>query len=96
VRIKERVTCVVDGKSAALIDLSTVGAQVVSPTVLKPNQKLRITISDEQATLRIAAAVAWASFEMPPKVGPRYRAGIQFNDANPKAIDEFRTRHQQT
>jgi hypothetical protein len=33
---------------------------------------------------------------MPPKVGPRYRAGIQFVDANAKAVDDFRARHQQT
>jgi hypothetical protein len=95
-RIVPGVEIAMDGKTATLIDLSAVGAQVVSPTVLKPNQNLRITITDEQATLRIAASVAWASFEMPPKVGPRYRAGIQFVDANAKAVDDFRARHQQT
>ena len=93
-RIAAGIEIAMDGKPATLIDLSAVGAQVVSATVLKPNQKLRVTMTDEQAMLRIAASVAWASFEMPPKVGPRYRAGIQFNDANPKAVDEFRSRHQ--
>ena len=95
-RIAPGVEISMDGKTATLVDLSAVGAHVVSPTVLKPNQKLRLSLADEQATLRIAASVAWASFEMPPKVGPRYRAGIQFNDADPKAVDEFRARHQQT
>jgi hypothetical protein len=93
-RIAAGVEIAMDGKTATLMDLSAVGAQVVSPTVLKPNQRLRIVMTDEQATLRIAASVAWASFEMPPKVGPRYRAGIQFIDANAKAVDDFRTRHQ--
>ena len=84
----------VDGKTAALMDLSTVGAHVVSPTVLKPNQRIRLTFTDDQAAIRVAAVVVWASFEMPPKIGPRYRAGLDFLDANAAAIDAFRTRHQ--
>ena len=36
----------VDGNPAALIDLSTVGAQVVSATVLKPNQRVRVIMGD--------------------------------------------------
>ena len=35
IRIKDGVEVAVDGNPAALIDLSTVGAQVVSPTVLE-------------------------------------------------------------
>lgn len=93
-KIAGAVEIAVDGNMATLVDLSTVGAQVVSATVLKPNQKLRLALTDEEATLRINATVAWASFEMPPKVGPRYRAGIQFMDANVTAVDAFRTRHQ--
>ena len=32
--------------------------------------------------MRCQAVVAWASFEMPPDSGPRYRAGLQFIDAD--------------
>ena len=39
----------VDGNPAALVDLSTVGAQVVSPTVLKPNQRVRVSFGDGKA-----------------------------------------------
>ena len=38
--IAAKVTIEVDGKQAALVDLSSVGAQVVSPGVLKPNQRV--------------------------------------------------------
>jgi hypothetical protein len=31
---------------------------------------------------------------MPPGAGPRYRAGLQFLDANAETIDAFRIRHQ--
>jgi hypothetical protein len=88
------VEVVADGNAATLIDLSTVGAQIMSAYVLKPNQKLRMTIADEQATIRVSAVVAWALFEIPPESGPRYRAGIEFIDAKAAEVDAFRVRHQ--
>ena len=75
-RIKEAVEVAVDGSPAALIDLSTVGAQVVSPTVLKPNQRVRVTM--ENGKVKCAGAVAWAAFEMPKGMPTRYRAGIDW------------------
>jgi hypothetical protein len=84
---------IADGNIVTIIDLSTVGAQIVSATVMKPRQKLRLTIADEQATLRFNAFVAWARFEIPPESGPRYRAGIEFIDVNAADLDQFRIRH---
>jgi hypothetical protein len=92
-RIAGAVELVADGNNATIIDLSTVGAQIVSASVLKPNQRLRLTVADVQATLRFSAIVAWASFEMPPNSGPRYRAGIAFLDVNAADLDAFRQRH---
>src|SRR5207245_1354441 len=37
-KIAGRVEVVIDGKAALLVDLSTVGAQVLAPAALKPNQ----------------------------------------------------------
>ena len=48
-----------------MVDLSTVGAQVISPTVLRPNQKVRITLPNDEFLLRFRGAVAWAKFELP-------------------------------
>ena len=42
--IVDGVEVMVDGNTATLINLSLVGAQVVSPTILKPNQRLRIAL----------------------------------------------------
>ena len=67
----------VDGASAEVIDLSVIGAQIVSPSALRPQQRVRITLADDGGVVRINAAVAWASFEI-PKSTPRYRAGIEF------------------
>ena len=76
VRIKDGVDVAVDGNPAALVDLSTVGAQVVSPTVLKPNQRVRVTM--ENGKVKCAGAVVWAAFEMPKGMPTRYRAGIDW------------------
>jgi hypothetical protein len=87
-RIVEGVEVNIDGNPAALIDLSVVGAQVVSPTILRPNQRVRMTLPDPVRPLRFSAAVAWAAFEM-PKAGPRYRAGIEFFSPDTDAIARF-------
>jgi pyruvate/2-oxoglutarate dehydrogenase complex dihydrolipoamide acyltransferase (E2) component len=82
------IEVLIDGKPATLINLSTVGAQVVSPTILRPNQRVRMVLPDAERQLRFAAGIAWAAFEM-PKAGPHYRAGIEFFDAEAENVDKF-------
>ena len=92
-RIAGNVDVLIDGNAATLVDLSTCGTQVTSKTVLKPNQRVRMALTDEEGAVRFSAAVAWASFEIPPAHGPRYRAGLNFVDANAAAVDAFCNRH---
>ena len=87
-KVSENVEVLVDGNPATLIDLSLVGAQVLSATTLRPNQRLRMTLPDPARPIRFSAGVAWAAFEM-PKGGPRYRAGIEFYDAEAEAVSRF-------
>jgi len=93
-KIANNVEIDINGSSATMVDLSTNGAQVVSPNVLRPNQRLRISLVDDDGAVRCNAVVAWASFEMPPNGAPRYRAGVAFVDAPTAAVDAFRVRHQ--
>jgi hypothetical protein len=86
--IANGIDVLIDGKPANLINLSVVGAQVVSPTILKPNQRVRMVLQDPKGPIRCMAGVAWAAFEM-PKSGPVYRAGIEFFDAEAGPIDTF-------
>jgi hypothetical protein len=88
VKIVEGVEVTIDGNLATLVDMSVVGAQVISSIVLKPNQRVRMSINDGKKPLRFSAGVAWASFEL-VKTGPRYRAGIEFFDAEPNAVQKF-------
>jgi hypothetical protein len=88
-RVRPGVELQLDGNPAAVVDLSTVGAQVISPTVLRPNQKVRISLPNEDFLLRFRGAVAWAKFELPkaPSQLPQYRAGVEFTDADAAAVD---------
>lgn len=87
-RVTQKVEVLVDGNPVQLIDVSVVGAQVVSPTILRPNQRIRVTLQDPARPIRVSGGVAWASFEM-PKEGVRYRAGIEFFDADPAAVGSW-------
>jgi hypothetical protein len=92
-RIAGTLDALVDGTQASLVDLSVIGAQVVTPIVLKPNQRVRMSFQDQEGAVRFNASVAWASFEIPPNSGPRYRAGLEFIDADAAAIEAYCSRH---
>jgi hypothetical protein len=92
-KMAANVTAQVDGKAATLIDLSTVGAQLVSPAALKPSQMVAVVLPNNGAGIRFTAAVVWTSFEIPPNSGPRYRAGLDFQDADADAVGAFCQRH---
>ena len=69
--------------------MSAVGAQVLSGSILRPNQKVRVTIPQDDAQVRCRGAIAWAKFELPkPTAPPVYRAGVEFLDADPSTIVE--------
>jgi len=89
-KVRAGVEIQVDGNPASVVDLSVVGVQVLSATILRPNQKVRISIPNEEFVMRFRGAIAWAKFELPkPNDPPRYRAGVDFADADAAALDEF-------
>jgi CheY-like chemotaxis protein len=93
-RIRDGVEIQLDGNPASLVDLSVMGAQVVSATILRPNQRVRISVPADDFVMRFRGAVAWAKFELPrPTEPPRYRAGVEFSDADQSAMDDFCAKH---
>lgn len=96
VRVKKGVQIQLDGNTVTLVDLSSVGAQVVSPNILRPNQKVRITLPKAPSPVRFRGSIAWAKFELPKPPGtPVYRAGIEFLDADPAVVTEFAKKHKE-
>jgi hypothetical protein len=90
IRMRQGLDVQIDGATASLVDLSTMGAQVLSTTVLKPRQRVRVVLAAEPFLIRAIGTVAWALFEI-PKAGlpPRYRAGLEFSSADPEPLLQF-------
>jgi CheY-like chemotaxis protein len=92
-RLRDNVEIQLDGNPATVVDMSIVGAQVVSATILRPNQRVRVSVPTDEFMMRFRGIVAWAKFELPrPTEPPRYRAGIEFTDADAAAMSEFCTK----
>jgi hypothetical protein len=95
VRLPEGIEAIVDGRPVQLIDISVLGAQIVSWDVLKPNQRIRVTLevsSAAPAAPRLQASVAWATYEMPRAMEPHYRAGVEFQHVDPAKVQDFYAR----
>jgi len=84
-KMPPNVSAEVEGRAAMLIDISTVGAQVVGPVALKPDQRITVALSDEGGSVRFAAIVVWTSFEIPPGGTARFRAGLDFGETGADA-----------
>jgi hypothetical protein len=91
-RMAEGTEAQVDGVIATIVDLSRIGAQILCPSPLKPQQRVRMILGDDLGLVKFSASVAWASYEI-PKGKPRYRAGVEFNDAEASSVDAFCKRH---
>jgi hypothetical protein len=96
VTVREGVEVLVDGNVATLIDISVVGVQVLSPKVLRPNQRVRLSLPDGKTTIRCSGSIAWAAFEMPKGLPPRYRAGIELTSADPIAVNAYAAKHKKS
>jgi len=83
----------VDAVKAGLIDLSTIGTQLLTTLQLKPGQNVRMTLDDKTGSIRFIATVMWAKFEIQPSGPARYRAGLEFSDADAAAVEGFIGRH---
>lgn len=94
-RITGERDILVDGSRGTIVDLSTLGAQLLTVTILKPNQRVRVGIVDDDTNIRCSATVVWASFEIPKGQSPRYRVGLDFIEPDTRAVDAYIRRHKQ-
>jgi hypothetical protein len=95
-RIREGLEILIDGNAVALIDLSIVGAQVLSPKMLKPNQRIRMAFHDGKTIIRCNGMIVWASFEMPKGQPTRYRAGIDLTTDDSRGLAAFAEKNKRT
>ena len=95
IRLASGIPVTVDGNAAELVDLSAVGAQVVSTIILRPNQRVRLALPEGKRSLRCAGWVVWATFEMPQGQQPRYRAGLKLTGIEGESLQSFAERHRE-
>ncbi len=92
--VRDAVNAVVENGSASLVDISVLGAQIVSGPVLRPRQKIKLALPDTGDMLNVMAQVAWSTFEKPVLVTDAYyRAGIEFTNAAQQVLEDYRRRH---
>ena len=82
----------VNGENGQLIDLSISGAQVQSPTRLRPLKIARLVLPDPDGDVRLQGTVAWA-IAVPTGGTIQYRAGIEFVNPDKQTLSEFCSRH---
>lgn len=83
-----------DGNPVTVVDVSVIGAQVLSANMVRPDQRVRVTVprNADQGPLRFRGMIAWARFELPRRAGdpgPHYRVGIEFLDADADILERF-------
>jgi PilZ domain len=92
IKIREKVTVLVDMRPATLVDLSLVGAQIIATSSLKLDQRTEVAFSDSVEKIKCAATVIWATFDMSTGT-PRFRAGLDFIDPASGPIGAYAQRH---
>jgi hypothetical protein len=84
------VAAIVNGTNVRVIDLSAMGAQIVSPEIVRPAQRAVLTLSLPSKTVRVEASVAWCALEMDqPTRKLAFRAGLAFRTAVPEIETEM-------
>jgi hypothetical protein len=95
IRMAPGIEAQVDGNATRLVDLSTMGAQVLSNSPLRPNQRVRVNLPGDNS--RLVATIQWVNFELPKgKPLPHYRAGMEFVNPDAPALEQFCVAHAST
>jgi len=92
--VVEPADAAVDGTTINIVDVSVLGAQVISELVMRPRQRVKITIQEGDAGIRVAGRVAWSVYEkLRDHPLPRYRVGMEFDDGTKQELEEFLKKH---
>jgi hypothetical protein len=94
VKIQDGGGVAVDGAHSTLVDLSTHGAQVLSPRAIRPNCSVRLQLPSTSGALSCEARVVWVLVEQgQDPQNALYRAGVQFTDVDTPELEAFFAQH---
>jgi len=93
--VQDGVQATGEGDTIQVVDLSGLGAQIISQPLMRPNQKIKIGLPDKDTGIvHVVASVAWSVFEKSAKAPePYFRVGMEFNNAVREALEEYCRRH---
>jgi len=87
-----RVNVVVNGKGGRLINVSCIGAQLSAALRLRPEEPVRISLTDAQGEVKLKGVIAWSVVE--PLDGQIcYRAGVEFVEPDSMTLETFCSRN---
>jgi len=94
IKVQEGTDVAVDGAQGTLVDLSMLGAQVLSPRAIRPNCSVRLQLPSGAGALSCEARVVWVLVEQrKDRQSALYRAGVQFTDVAPPELEAFFSQH---
>jgi hypothetical protein len=91
--VRNPIEALVESGRANVIDMSVLGAQIVSLPVLRPNQRIKLGLLDSDNVVSLTGQVAWSLFEQTPMREVHYRVGIEFTDAAKYTLEDYRRRY---
>ena len=92
--VQDIAQAIADGAPIDVVDLSVLGAQMVSTPMMRPNQKIRVNLPDPTGAIQVTASVAWSVYEKSAKTGqPQFRIGAEFNNADTATLEDYCKRH---
>jgi hypothetical protein len=86
--VMDRRAILVNGERSHLIDLSITGAQVVLPARVRPNEPVRLVLSDDAGETRFPGTIVWA-VAVPIRGAIEYRAGVKLAKPDTKYIESY-------
>jgi chromosome segregation ATPase len=87
----------IDGQLGALIDLSTTGAQVLSPVPLDEGSEVTLRLMSDEIPTACRGRIAWTRLEpKSPRQPLRHRAGVLFTQVDVGAVEAFIIRYAAT
>jgi hypothetical protein len=92
-RMRPGVALRLDDQPAQILDLSAIGAQLITAQTLKPKQVVSLLIGDPGAQIAVSARVVWAKLEV-VRNARTCRAGVQFIAPDRRTITAFAQAHQ--
>jgi hypothetical protein len=88
VQFKGETEIQIDGAPGKLVDLSMSGAQFLTPSAMKPNRLVKVSLPLGDNVVACKAKVMWSRLE--PRGGQLwYRAGVSFTSVDEAALEAF-------